>query len=241
MNLIVRRRITLGMLVIVSFLTACAYPPRTVSDDAAIRTVAVLSTLDEVAPVRRIGITVFNNKDTTADQGGALGKAAVGAAERRLASARPTWTFRDATAESAALRAKYADKGFWVPDRKQLPADLAQIATRLNADALFLIEGRSNENMPGRGVGVIGRNPFSFSTLKTATVHAHLSVALVGRDGKDINGRSAYPFSLIPAAELGLTYELDTLDDPSVKERLGRALATEAEKAVNEALGRLGY
>lgn len=67
MNKLLRTAVLIAAAVLLS---SCA-APRTDQEDAGVHSVAVVSLLDEAAPVRRLGFTAFGNGQSSIDQGGA--------------------------------------------------------------------------------------------------------------------------------------------------------------------------
>ena len=203
------------------FLSGCAMPPRTAQDDANVHSVAIVSQLQELAPVRRIGITVFNNSQTTLDQGGKLNEIAIETTRQHLQASHPDWTVKIANAKPAPLA-----------DGKAAAllseAELAALARSLDVDQLFVINGSSNENSPGYGVGIVVR-ALGFEP-KFITVHSFISLTVTDRNAKTVFFRNFVGDGSkgVETSKLGLKGDLSTLTDPDVRAKVSavaRAMA----------------
>jgi hypothetical protein len=223
-------------------LVACAAPvKRTSADDQSIRSVAVVSLLNEKTTVDRIGLTVFNNKSVLIDQSGVLNNVAIAAVEGSLRAARPAWEMKDARREVAALvERKNAAGTSWTSAVSSISGELASLANRLNVDAMFVVVDHNLENMPGRGVGARLRT-LSVNSVRDITVHAVTLVVLVDRSGKEVTNRWATPFQTLPAAELGIDYEMSVLATPEGQQRLRSLMQQRLQTSLTAATAAMGY
>ncbi len=225
----------------VTLLAACAATPRTVESDAAVRSVAVVSLLDEKAPIARIGLTVFNNETATLDQQGELNRLANQIVKKHLRDKRPNWVIKDSTITSQALLNKEKAGGIaWNSFTGNISNDLREIAQATGADLIFVVMDTNQENAPGRGVGIWFRALGSSSASK-ALVHAHVLLALVDKDGKELTRRGGASPVEVPASELGLTYDLSSLKDPEVSRRVSETLKKQLSASLELATTRMGY
>ena len=229
----------------VAILAGCAAPVvRTPEVDRSVKSVAVISLLDEQTRVERIGLTVFNNKAVVVDQTGSLNSFAIDTIEESLRKSRPTWQLKDARGEvPAMLAAKKAAGTSWTSQVSAFQKELAGLANKLDADLLFVVVDFSLENSPGRGVGVRLRT-MSLSTVKDATVHSVCLVALVDRNGNEVTNRwggRAATFATIPAADLGLDYDLSAVGAPETREKLKSSMRERLRASLTAAATGMGY
>lgn len=217
---------------VAGLLLAGCTAPRTLQDDASVRSVAVVSLLDESGPVRRLGLTVFNNNQGAVDQDGKLKQVALATVRQRLKSARPQWAVKSGDIDVKAAGKRSASDN---------AAALAELARRLDVDQLFVLEDSTSENYPGRGVGVtfraVGGDPGG------VMVHAFVTLVVMDRQGKVLVARGATRNNpqQVPNSELGLRSDMGTLNDPTVKERVSQALQRRLAASVEEAMTRAGY
>ena len=207
-------------------LSGCAMPPRTAQDDANVHSVAIVSQLEELAPVRRIGITVFNNSKTTVDQGGKLNDIAIETTTQHLKASHPTWTVKVANAKSATPLGE---------------AELAALARSLDVDQVFVINGTSNENSPGYGVGIVVR-ALGFEP-KFITVHSFISLTVTDRNAKTVFFRNFVGdgTKAVEASKLGLKGDLSTLNDPDVRDKVSAALQARTRESIDAILTSANY
>lgn len=212
-------------------LAACA-APRTAQDDAAVRSVAVVSLLDESGPVRRLGFTVFGNARDGIPQDGKLKQVAVDTVRQRLAGTRPQWTVKAADLDLP---------GGAKPNAGSNTAALAALAARMGVDQIFVLEDTIGQNLPGQGVGL------TFRTMGDKAgpmmVHAYIGLVVLDRNGKELVRRSAIRNNpqMTPETELGLRPDLSNLGDPKVRETVSQALQRRLKGAIEEAMERAGY
>ena len=240
MNLLSRVRALFPALIAACLLAGCASPPRTAADDQAVHKVAVLSLLDEQTPVSRVGLTVFNNQRLTIDQHGALNAFADEVLEKRLRAARPNWTVVQARADARALEEK--NRGTpWTSFTGRISDDLRRIAQESGADLMFVVIDTTMENSPGRGVGVSMRT-MSLNSVDKALLHTHALLVLVDRDGKELTNRGiAGGDKTVDAKDLGLSYDLSTLQQPEVQKRVADALRQQLAQGLEQAAQHMGY
>jgi len=228
MNKLLRTLLAAGAGVL---LAACA-APRSSQDDAAVRSVAVVSLLDESGPVRRLGFTVFGNAKDGVPQNGKLKQVAVDTVKQRLAATRPQWTVKAADIELPA-GAK--------PTAGANTAALAAMAARMGVDQVFVLEDSTGQNLPGQGVGL------TFRTMGEKAgpmmVHAYIGLVVLDRNGKELVRRGATRDNphMTPKSELGLRPDLSNLGDPKVRDTVSQALQRRLKRAVEEAMERAGY
>ena len=213
-------------------LAGCAAASRTAQEDAGVHAVAVVSLLNEAAPVRRLGFTVFGNDQSSIDQGGKLQRIVSDTVTRRLKTARPQWTVKTGELDAASLRRRSADAN---------AAALADLARRLEVDQLFVLEEGMGENLPGQGVGLTFRT--MGNTAGPNMVHAYVKLVVLDRSGKTllVRGATRNNPQMTPPAELGVRPDLGNLNDPAVRDRVSQALQRRLEAAVEEAMTRAGY
>lgn len=232
---------TVAMIATAGLLLVGCTAARTLQDDATVRSVAVVSLVDESAPIRRLGLTVFNNNDATVDQDGKLKQTVVDTVTQRLKISRPQWVVKvgDMDQVSAAGPGGKSSAG-----RRSGSDDvnaMVDLARRLDVDQLFVIEDTAGENYPGRGVGI------TFRAISgdpgTVMVHGFVALVVMDRNGKVLVTRGAInnnPQS-VSNTELGLRSDLSTLQDPKVKENVSLALQRRLKASVEEAMTRAGY
>lgn len=224
--------------VFATLLSGCASAPRTADADKAIRKVAVVSLLNENAPVVHLGLTVFNNDRTVIDQHGELNRLATNVIEQRLHAARPDWTIVPVPTD-AALAKKSASGTPWVSFTGNIKEDLQRAARDADADLVFAIIDTTQENSPGRGVGIQTRS-LSKSMPGSAVVHAHVLLVLVDRNGTELTRRGGSD-GRVSASDLGLNYDLSSLQDTQVQQRVSTALREQLRVALTEAAQSMGY
>lgn len=228
----------MALIVLATLLSACAAPPRSAENDKGVKKVAVVSMLNERAPVVHVGMTVFNNDRTILDQKGELNLFAINVLEQRLHAARPVWEVVAVPPDEAL--AKKSNSGTpWVSFTASVKEDLVRIAREADADFVFAVVDVTRENSPGRGVGVWMR-AISKSSVGSALVHAHVMLVLVDRNGTEIM-RSTGSDGTVSASELGLNYDLSTLQDAKVQAQVSAAMRKQLGIALTEAAGHIGY
>lgn len=222
-------------------LAGCASTQRTQQTDENIKTVAVVSLLQENAPMVRLGLTVFNNDATTLPQGGALNRIALGTIETRLRAARPAWVIKDSGADPVALGDKLRKGGmsFGGGFTSNVKEDLVAITRKTGADALFVIVDTTSENAPGRGVGMVLRALPGLSP--RAILHSRVLLILVDKNGNEVTNRNASIEVSKPASELALTGDLDSLDRADNRAKISQLLQQQLPVGLNAAAGYLGY
>ena len=219
-------------------LSGCASAPRTIEADKGVRKVTVVSMLKEEAPVVHLGFTVFNNDRTTVDQHGELNRLATQLIEQRLHAARPDWIVVPVHSNQA-LAQKSAIGTRWMSSTGNVKEDLQRVARDTDADLVFAIVDTTRENSPGRGMGIQMR-ALSKDSLGSAQVHAHVLLVLVDKNGTEITNRSGSD-AKVNASELGLNYDLSSLQDTQVQQRVSEALREQLRVALTEAARSMGY
>ncbi|MCS0589146.1 hypothetical protein ACFQ09_02850 [Massilia norwichensis] len=212
-------------------LAACA-APRSAQEDAAVRSVAVVSLLDESGPVRRLGFTVFANARDGIPQNGKLKQVAVETVRQRLAGTRPQWALKAGALDLPAGAKQTASAN---------TAALAALAARLDVDQIFVLEDGMGQNLPGQGVGLTFRT-FG-DKAGPMMVHAYIGLIVVDRNGKELVRRGATRDNphMTPETELGLRPDLSNLGDPKVRDTVSQALQRRLKGAIEEAMERAGY
>jgi len=213
-------------------LAGCAAASRTAQEDAGVHAVAVVSLLNEVAPVRRLGFTAFGNDQSSIDQGGKLKQVVDDAVTGRLKATRPQWTVKTGALDAAGMRRRSAEAN---------TAALADLARRLDVDQLFVLEESMGENLPGQGVGLTFRT--MGNTAGPTMVHAYVKLVVLDRSGKTlvVRGATRNNPQMTPPAELGVRPDLSNLGDPAVRDKVSQALQRRLAEAVDEAMTRAGY
>lgn len=227
-----------ALIAFVTLLSACAAPPRSAESDKGVKKVAVVSMLDERAPVVHVGMTVFNNDRTILDQQGELNRIAINVVEQRLHATRPGWEVV-AVPPDEALAKKSSSGTPWLSFTASVKEDLVRIASDADADFVFAVIDVTRENSPGRGVGVWMR-AISKNSLGNALLHAHVMLVLVDRNGTELM-RSTGSDGNVPASELGLNYDLSTLQDAKVQAQVSAAMRKQLGSALTEAAKHIGY
>ena len=225
-------------LAVAVLLTGCASAPRTAETDQGIKRVAIVSMLQENAPVVHLGLTVFNNDRKTVDQDGALNRLAVDVVAQRVRAARPGWTVVPVALDPAMVK-KSNGAIPWTSFTGSVKEDLQRIARDADADLVFAVVDATRENSPGRGVGISTR-VLTRDSAGSALVHAHVLLVLASRDGTEITNRGG-PDAHMPATDLGLNYDLSSLEDPQVRDRVSTALRKQLGIALTEAATNMGY
>lgn len=215
--------------------------PRTVQQDAAIRSVAVVSLLSEAGPVNHQGLTIFNNHEGHVDQGGKLREVAHDTIAQRLRQVRPNWTVKVNDADLAPMHEKLKNKPLLTDEIPYLSSELSELARRLDVDALFVLLDTKNDNYIGRGVGI------DFRALMNEPDHvfarAQLALVLVDRNAQRLLGRGATKEDRrqVPNSAIGLRSDMSTLNDPQVRAAVSRTMQTQLKAALEEALSNAGY
>jgi hypothetical protein len=219
------------------FISGCAAPVvRTAQEDQAIKSIAVISLLNEQTKVTRIGFTVFNNKTVVVDQAGVLNNAAVETLESSIRKARPSWTIKDTRSETPRMMTKLDAAGPSISGQvSAISSDLSELAKRLDVDLLFVVVDTRFDNSPGKGVGIQFRG--------RSIVYALCLIVLVDRNGNEIlnrwGGESAYKH--VESSDLGIDYELDTVSSAGVQEKLKSAMRERLAEALTKAAATMGY
>lgn len=232
----------IGLSIAALLLAGCASEPRSVQTDAQIKTVAVISMLNEDIQLRKLGLTVFNNDARSLGRDLGLNSLAVKTIESRLRKSRPDWVIAAADADSGALAARVARPTFnaFYPDDVKI--ELAAIAKRTKADALFVVVPTTRDNaMPGRGVGAVVRAlPGLEPKLE---IQAYVLLMLVDSKGEQITNRSTgnEGIRMLPANAMGLSGDLASLESGNTRARLADAVRQQLVTALNAASGYMGY
>jgi hypothetical protein len=219
-------------------LSACASTQRSPEIDKNVKRVAIVSMLEENAPVAHIGLTVFNNDRAFVAQYGELNRIAISVIEQHLHVERPEWTILPIKPDDA-LTKKNNGSVSWSGFTGNVKEDLQRIARDNDADLVFAVVDTRRENSNGRGVGVWLRAT-SKDSLGNALVHAHVLLVLVDKNGNEITNRSGADGN-VPASELGLNYDLSSLKDPQVQERVSTAMRAQLRQALSTAVKYMGY
>jgi hypothetical protein len=230
--------LALASIALAVLLCGCASAPRSIESDKNVKKVAIVSMLQENAPVVHVGFTVFNNDRTTVDQRGELNRLATEVIGERLRNARPQWAVVPVQ-PNQELAKKSASGTPWITFTGNVKEDLQRIARDADADLVFAVIDTTRENSPGRGVGIWMR-AVSKDSLGNALVHAHVLLVLVDRNGTEITNRSGSDAN-VPASELGLNYDLSSLEDPQVQQRVSAAMRKQLGTALTEAARNMGY
>lgn len=235
-----RRLVFLPLLVLIGLGGCAGAARRTVDTDAAIRSVAVVSLLQEDVPVQKIGLTVFNNDARTVPMSGELNKIAVAVVESRLKVARPAWVVKPSNADGAKLSQKFGGAGIsWSSHTGTIKSDLAALANSAGVDALFVVIDTALENERGKGVGVVLRALPGMEP--SALIHANVLVVLVDRSGNEITNRIGSGSTTTRASELGLTVDLGSLGQPEVQKALQEQWRAKLSANTTMAMERMGY
>ncbi|MBC7918985.1 MAG: hypothetical protein H7Y28_14370 [Rhodoferax sp.] len=230
----------IGALFAVITLSGCASPPRTPAADTSIKSVGVVSLLNESTTVQKIGLTVFNNESRTIPMGGELNRIVVSNLESRLRQTRPSWTIVQMDADIAPLRAKVNFGRNASEDQLAVfKSEVLTLARTKGIDAVFMVGESSNENVRGRGVGVVLHAPAILPA--RAQPHAVVSVVLIDKDGKLLGGAGGSESINKGAGEFGLTGSIESLDSPVAQDRIKVAYRELLVKSLNDAVGRMGY
>jgi hypothetical protein len=228
----------MASIALAALLSGCASAPRNMESDKGVKKVAVVSMIEENAPVVHVGLTVFNNDHTTVDQHGELNRIATDVIEQRLRAARPEWTVVPVQSNEA-LAKKSASGIPLFSFTGNVKEDLQRIARDADADLVFAVIDVTRENSFGRGVGVWTR-ALSKDSVGRALVHAHVLLVLVDRNGAEITNRGGSDANVL-ASELGLNYDLSSLKDPQVQERVSASMRKQLGVALTEAATNMGY
>ncbi|OFA00742.1 hypothetical protein DUPY_23940 [Duganella phyllosphaerae] len=230
---------TLLVVAFASVLTGCAMTqPRTLEEDRNVKKVAIVSLLEEKTPVAHFGLTVFNNDYKIVDQKGELNRTALRVVEERLHAARPQWSIV-AVPTDAALAAKLNDGIPWVSFTNRVKPELLAIARDTGADLVFVMLDTTSDNTQARGMGIRTRT-MNKDNVGNAMVHARIMLALLDKNGEEIR-RAGGPDGSVPAAEIGLNYDLSSLQDPAVEQRAAAAIRKQLEATLIEATTSMGY
>ena len=118
-------------------------------------------------------------------------------------------------------------------------SEVLALARTKGIDAVFMVGESSNENMRGRGVGLVLHAPAILPS--RAQPHAFLGVALIDKDGKWLIGAGGFESINKGASEFGLTGSIESLDSPVAQDRIKGAYRELLVKSLNDAVGRMGY
>jgi hypothetical protein len=237
-----RRAMALCLCVTALWVAGCASEPRNAQTDATIKTVAVVSMLEEDIHLRKLGLTVFNNDTRPIGRDMGLNRLAVQTVEARLRKARPEWLIVASDADSKALATQVARPTFNAFYPEGVKAELAAIAKRTNADALFVVVPTTRENAPpGRGVGALVRALPGMDP--RLDIQAYVLLVLVDAKGEQITNRSTGNEGLrtLTASALGLSGDLTSLESGETRSRLVEAIQRQLVTALNTASGYMGY
>lgn len=230
---------TAAWLALAAVMTGCAITqPRTVEEDRNIKKVAIVSLLEEKTPVVHFGLTVFNNDRKVIDQKGELNRTALRVVEQRLQAARPQWAIV-AVPFDAALAAKMSDNIPWVSFTNRVKPELQAIARETGADLVFVMLDTTSDTTQARGMGIRTRT-MNKDNVGNAMVHARIMLALVDKNGEEIR-RAGGADGSVPAADIGLNYDLSSLQDPAVEQRAAAAIRKQLETTLKEAATNMGY
>ena len=235
---------TFVVLFFLAFVVGCAAPvTRTLAEDQAIKSVAVISLLEEKTQVKLVGLTVFNNKTAVVDQTNVLNNVAVDTVEAALRKSRPGWVLKDARPETAAMISKLKSaSGFRSSKTREIAPDISQLAKKLNVDLVFVVVDSRVEDSHGQGVGIVLRT-LSLASVKNANVHAICHLYLFGRDGQELAIRwtGGVAFGSVPAADLNLDYELTNISSKETQDRLEKAMQDRLKIGLTSATTGMGY
>lgn len=220
-------------------LAGCA-SPRTAELDQAVRRVAVVSVMDEATPVERRGLTIFERTSRTVDQSGVLNNLVIDTVESQLRRARPAWTLVDARAEVAGLGTAWRKKGASWEDQQRL---VAQLATKLGVDHVFVVKDSGSQNFEGDGLGLSFRAIIPDQKLGFTMIHTFISLQMRNERGELVSSREAGldPNRDFQTRDLGLNFDLSALDRPEVQARVKSVTQPLLRQAVLSALSRMGY
>ncbi len=235
-----RRLVFLPLLVLIGLGGCAGAARRTLDTDAVMKSVAVVSLLQEDVPVQKIGLTVFNNDQRTVPMKGELNKVATAVVESRLKLARPTWVVKPSNADGAKLSQKFGSAGIsWSSHTGTIKSDLAALASAAGVDALFVVIDTALENERGKGVGIVLRALPGMEP--SALVHANVLVVLVDREGNEITNRIGSGSTSTKASELGLTVDLSSVGQPEVQKALQAQWRAKLSANTAVAMERMGY
>lgn len=231
------RQILLAAVVVVSgLLGGCGAQPRTPEQEAAIHRVAIVSMLEEDVPIVRIGLTVFNNAATQVVPDRSINESATSTVAERLKRTRPQWVIVDAKYDARALVNKLrSPKGFIHGyDADKVSADLTEIARVAGADALLVVVPEGYERVPVVGVGVAMRT-LSMSSVGNADIYSAITIRMLDRTGKQIDAAGTMHETQVslPAASLGLSYDLTAVNTPEAKAKISTALLNQLRRGVD--------
>jgi len=230
---------TVTLLVFASVLSGCAAtPPRTAEEDRNIKKVAIVSLLEEKTPVVHFGLTVFNNDQKVVDQKGELNRTALRVVEQRLQAARPQWSVV-AVPPDTALAENLNGGTPWVSLTHRVKPELQAIARDTGADLVFVVLDTTSDNPYARGMGIRTRT-MNKENVGAATIHARIVLALLDKNGEEIR-MSGGPDGSVPATEIGLNYDLSSLQDPAVEQRTAAAIRKQLDTTLQQAAGKMGY
>ena len=236
MQFLASARGILGLLAVASLfaLAGCASKPRTAQEDSKIKSVAIVSAMDEQIKVRKLGVTVFGNIQQSVNMNGLLKSTASDVLNERFRTSRPAWVVKAAEHDSAALAAKLSGPTLSLTTLTgRISNELRAIAASADVDALFVVIDDAPGNYPGRGVGVVARDD-------QATLHTYVHLLLVLRNGEEIyldgGGNRA-----VPLQSLGISPDLATLKDPNVQARVSSVLAGELRTRLQAITRKYGY
>jgi hypothetical protein len=230
-----------ALLITATFLLGGCAAQRTAEDDRAVRSVGVISLLNESTPVRHFGLTVFNNHPANVEQGGKLKQVVGETVKQRLNSTRPQWTVKLDDTDPGALIDKNRNLAAVEDFAPKHAKDLAAIAQRLDADLLFVLLDSTGQNHPGQGVGITFRAVSNDPD--TVSVHSFITLYVIDRNGKELIRRGAIngnPLRVSNSA-LGLRSDMSTLNDPKVRDSVSLTLTNHLKAAVEESMTRAGY
>lgn len=187
-------------------LSACAGGPVKPGADQQIRSVAILSLLNEEPPYASVGLTVFNNRSKPINTEGKLAEATEGTIRSRLQIARPQWQVKplaDTSAIRAVLKDKPAMRFKQQTDIGRIESLLPDLAARSGVDAVFVVAPLWMDFIGDAGVGVLSR------VQQEAKLVAAVRLTLVSSTGAELVSRDSYfneTLKKVPAG--GMAYSM---------------------------------
>lgn len=224
--------------ILMGALTGCSTPQRTPSSDAGIKTVAIVTVLQDDVPLRRIGMTIFNNEYTTLPMQGELNPFVLQVATDLLKKKRPDWQIKPAGVDPAPLSAHIRKVwNSWGSKDEPLADRWPAVAQAAEVDALLVIEEVLHEQ--GSGVSVdIRALPGLEPRL---SVGVALGVRLVDRRGEVLAKRGTSNPLPIAAKDLAISDRVASALQPETAAALRRHVKAQVQSSLTEGLERLGY
>lgn len=223
-------------------LSGCAAKQLSVEEKNKINNVGVINLVSEKAQLTKIGLTAFNNENSSIDMNGKVNSLIVPLVASKVAKSNPSWRIKEVNFDQSALITKLSNGGIVMAyGEERIQKELAEIASDNNLDAIYLVTGQSySKPLPG-GIGV-WMSTINFSSIQSAIIYSNVDIKVIDKTGKVIStgiGKTEDPIAINPTA-LGLKYELKDNNSPELVTKLSNGILEHLKKAINKRSEQLG-